>query len=134
MKVPLLTATVAATAIGYAAPAPADPMPGPVPFMEHDGTYVVGKDVRPGLYLTRGATGGGVCTWLRLAGSGDDPVVVERGESTDAQYAQIAPTDQAFETHGCQSWVIGTHTAAPIAPPGRTCIYPLTGCVDPNAR
>lgn len=137
MQVTLLIAAAATTAaIGYAAPAAADPVPGPRPFMDHDGTYLVGKDIRPGLYLTWGATGGGVCSWLRLSavGSGDVSNIVERGASSDAQYAEIAPTDQAFETHGCQPWVIGTHTAAPIAPPGRTCIYPLTGCVDPDER
>jgi hypothetical protein len=134
MKATLLTAATITAAIGCAAPATAFP-PYPSPFMEHDGTYVVGKDVRPGLYLTLGATGGGTCSWLRLSsvGSRDVSDHIDRGESSDAQYVQIAPTDTAFETHGCQTWSMGSRPATPIAPPGPTCIYPLTGCVDPSA-
>jgi len=121
-------------AIGCATPATAFP-PYPDPFMEHDGTYVIGKDIRPGLYLTSGATGAGTCSWLRLSTAGSQQVsnVIDRGESNDAQYVLIPPTDTAFETHGCQTWRIGTRPATQIAPPGRTCIYPLTGCVDPHA-
>jgi hypothetical protein len=134
MKATLLIATAVAAAIGCAAQATAFPS-NPVPFMEHDGTYLVGKDVAPGLYLTQGASEGDVCSWTRLSSiaSHDASHVIDRGESRDAQYAQIAATDAAFETHGCQAWRIGTRTATPIAPPGRTCIYPLTGCVDPWA-
>jgi hypothetical protein len=104
--------------------------------MEHDGTYVVGKDIRPGLYLTLGAGGGGMCSWSRLSsiGSGDASNVIDRGESSDAQYVLIAPTDTAFETHGCQTWTMGTRTATPIAPIPKTCIYPLTGCINPNPQ
>jgi hypothetical protein len=133
MKATSLIAAVAA-ALGCAAPATAFP-PYPVPFMEHDGTYQVGKDIRPGLYLTLGGFGSETCSWTRLASttSRDVSSVIDRGESRDAQYAQIAPTDAAFETHGCQAWRIGPRPATPIAPPGRTCIYPLTGCVDPSA-
>lgn len=135
MKATLLTAAAITAAIGCAASAAAFP-PYPVPFMEHDGTYLVGKDIRPGLYLTLGATGGATCSWSRLSsiGSHDVSNVLDRGESSDAQYALIAPTDTAFETHGCQAWKIGTRPAMPIAPPARTCIYALTGCVDPNAN
>ena len=134
MKVAVLVAAATAAAIGHAAPSAAAP-PYPVPFMEHDGTYLVGKDIRPGLYLTRGAAGGATCSWIRrsASGSGDASNVIDRGESSDAQYVLIEPTDQAFETHGCQEWAIGTRPATPIEPPGRTCIYPLTGCIDPDA-
>lgn len=133
MKATLLCAAAVATAIGCAAPATAFP-PQPVPFIEHDGTYVVDKDIRPGLYVTLGASGGDVCSWTRLVSISSHGVsnVIDHGEARDAQYAQIASTDEAFETHGCQAWRIGTRTATPIAPPGRTCIYPLTGCVDPS--
>lgn len=139
MKATLLIATAITGALAYAVPAEpavAEPIY-PVPFMEHDGTYRVGKDIRPGLYMTRGATPGGTCSWLRLSStdnSGDASAVIDSGESSDAQYAQIAPTDNAFETHGCQTWSVGSRPAAPIAPIPRTCIYPLTGCVDPNAQ
>jgi hypothetical protein len=123
----------ATTAIGFASPATAAPAH-PVPYIEHDGTYLIGKDVLPGLYLTLGPTGNGMRSWSRLSSIAGREVsnVVDRGETRDAQYVQIAPTDTAFETHGCQSWTTGTRPATPIAPPGRTCIYPLTGCVDPH--
>lgn len=134
MKATLLIVATATATIGYSAPAAAGPPAYPSPFMDHDGTYLVGTDIRPGLYLTPGATGGGNCSWIRrsASGSGDVSNVIDRGESSEAQYALIAPTDKAFETQGCQTWSIGTRPATPIEPPGRTCIYPLTGCQDPN--
>lgn len=136
VKAAVVIAAATAAAIGCAVPAEADPLVHPVPYIEHDGTYLVGKDIRPGLYLTLGAAGAGDCSWVRRSagGSGDASNVIERGESNDAQYALIEPTDNAFETHGCQAWRIGTRPATPIQPPGPTCIYPLTGCIDPNAR
>src|ERR1700682_3476092 len=101
MKAKLVIAAAIAAVIGCAAPAGsavAAPIY-PVPFMDHDGTYLVGKDIRPGLYMTLGATGGGMCSWSRLSsiGSGDASTIIDRGESSDAQYALIAPTDKAFE-------------------------------------
>jgi hypothetical protein len=135
MKTTLLIAAVLGAAIASPAPVSASPAR-PVPFMAHDGTYVVGKDIRPGLYLTRGGSGTGTCAWSRLSFIGNDhaPNVIDHGESRDAQYAQIAPTDAAFDTRGCQGWSIGTRPATPIAPVPKTCIYPLTGCVDPNEQ
>lgn len=135
MKATLLIAAAVTAAIGCPAPAAAFPLY-PLPFMEHDGTYLVGKDIRPGLYLTWGTSGGGMCSWSRLLsiGSGDASNVIDRGESSDAQYVLIAPTDTAFETHGCQTWSMGTRPATPIAPIPKTCIYPLTGCINPNPQ
>jgi hypothetical protein len=133
LKATSRVAAAVAAAIVCAAPVEALP-PRPVPFIEQDGTYQVGVDIRPGLYMTTGAAGSDVCSWLRLSSAGGREAsnVIERGESSGAQYALIAPTDAAFETHGCRAWSIGSRAATPIAPPGRTCIYPLTGCVDPQ--
>jgi hypothetical protein len=133
LKATSSVAAAVAAAIACAAPVEALP-PQPVPFIEQDGTYQVGVDIRPGLYMTTGAAGSHVCSWLRLSSAGgrQAPNVIEHGESSGAQYALIAPTDAAFETHGCRAWSIGSRAATPIAPPGRTCIYPLTGCVDPQ--
>ena len=80
MKATLLIAAAAAAAIACPAPATAFP-PYPVPFIDHDGTYVVGKDIRPGLYLTQGTSGGGMCSWSRLSsdGSTDASNVIDRG-------------------------------------------------------
>jgi hypothetical protein len=131
----VVATVLASSTIGYGcARGAADPPSYPSLFMDHDGTYLVGTDIRPGLYLSQGASGAGNCSWTRLSsgGSGDVSNVVAQGDSRGAQYALIAPTDKAFETHGCQMWSIGTRPATPIEPPGRTCIYPLTGCQDPN--
>jgi hypothetical protein len=135
MKATLLVAVAITAAIGCPATATAFPLY-PTTFMEYDGTYMVGKDIRPGLYSTRGTSGGGVCSWSRLSsiGSGDGSNVIDRGESSDARYALIAASDMAFETHGCQTWSMGSRPATPIAPIPKTCIYPLTGCVNPNPQ
>jgi hypothetical protein len=137
MKPALLIATAIAAAIGCAVPAGnAVAAPShPVPFMENDGTYIVGKDIRPGLYMTLGARGDGMCSWLRLSSisGGDASSIIDRGGSSDAQYALISPSDKAFETHGCQTWSKGSRPATPISPIPRTCTYPLTGCQDPDA-
>jgi hypothetical protein len=119
MKATALISVIPMAAIGFAAPAASSP----TFYIEHDGTYVVGRDIEPGLYFTPGSVGGRVCSWSR----GSD-----RGESSDAQYVLIAPTDKEFRTDGCQPWTTETRPATPITPPGRTCIYPLTGCVDVN--
>jgi hypothetical protein len=133
MKAILLIATATTAAIGYGAPA-GYAVPEPSHYMEHDGTYLVGRDIAPGLYLTWGATGGGMCSWSRLSSIGGDDAssIIDRGESSDAQYALIAPTDKAFETHGCQTWSTGPRPATPKGPVPRGCIYPLTGCIDPG--
>jgi hypothetical protein len=138
MKARQLIAAAAMVAIGCIAPAgraTAAPIY-PVPFMQHDGTYLVGTEIKPGLYLTLGGAGGGTCSWSRLSsvGSGDATNTIDHGESPDAQYAVVAPTDKAFETHGCQAWSIKTRPATPIDPVPKTCIYPLTGCQDPEAQ
>lgn len=119
MKATLLIPVIPLVAIGVAAPAVASP----TFYMERDGTYVVGSDIQPGLYFTPGSVAGRVCSWSR----GTD-----RGESSDAQYVLITPTDKEFRTNGCQPWTTETRPANAITPPGRTCIYPLTGCVDVN--
>lgn len=136
-KATLLIATAITAAIGFAVPAGkavAEPFP-PLPVMEDDGTYIVGKDIPPGLYMTLGARGDGMCSWLRLSSIGSDDAsgVIDRGASIEAQYALISPTDKAFETHGCQTWSKGSRPATPITPIPRTCTYPLTGCQDPDA-
>src|ERR1700691_5890522 len=78
-----LIAAVALVTIWYAAPVAADPPMYPSPFMDHDGTYLVGTDIRPGLYLTAGARGSGNCSWMRQSagGGGDVSNIIHRGGS-----------------------------------------------------
>lgn len=128
MKATLLIAAAVTAAYGCASPAAADEPKYPNTFMEQDGIYLVGTDIRPGLYLTMGGVDAGNCSWTRTTASGTS----DHGGSSEAQYILIAPTDKKFETNGCGAWAIRTRVATPIAPPGRTCIYPLTGCIDPQ--
>lgn len=128
----LLTGVVIA-AVMWARPGAASPGR-PVPFMDHDGVYRVGQDITPGLYLTAGASNTGPCSWSRLSSAAAEGTanVIAHGEAVGAQYVLVAATDIAFESRGCQTWSIGTRPATPIAPVPKTCIYPLTGCNDPN--
>jgi hypothetical protein len=131
MKVSLLIAAAVTAATGCPATASALPPP---PYMDHDGTYLVGTDIPPGLYMSGGASGSGMCRWSRLSstGSGVASNIIDHGESSDAQYVAIAATDKAFESQGCQSWTHTARRATPISPAPRICIYPLTGCHDPH--
>lgn len=72
-----------------------------------DGTYVVGKDIRPGTYRTDGPQGGLVpnCYWARLSStSGDLRDIIANGNTKGQTTVTIAPTDKAFTTTGCNRW------------------------------
>jgi hypothetical protein len=65
-----------------------------------DGTYVVGKEVPPGIYKTAGGDG---CYWARLS-SFTTSDIVDNGNITGPTTIQIAPTDKAFEISGGCTW------------------------------
>lgn len=79
-------------------------------------TYVVGTDIEPGTYTTRGAGGGDpnlVCTWIRLRGlAGRDVDVIDSGSSQGPMTVTILATDKGFVTGGCAGW------AGPVTSPG----------------
>jgi hypothetical protein len=108
------SATIGALcAIGGLAAAPADAQPGAS--IPGDGTYVVGSDIGPGVYVSA-ATGNG-CYWERLSGlSGTFNDIIANGSSAGQQYVQIAPSDVAFSTQGCSKWKLAGG-AAPVAAP-----------------
>jgi len=81
-----------------------------------DGTYVVGKDIQPGTYVTTVPSNSKSCFWERdrtLAATANG--VIEN----DSLYAGahglvvIAPTDKAFGTAGCGTWRPATNPATP---------------------
>ncbi|GAA2013319.1 hypothetical protein GCM10009839_05020 [Catenulispora yoronensis] len=110
-----VTATVTVTAsttaqpaapvtVTTTAPAPSSAAPAGV----GDGTYVVGTDIKAGLYKTTGPSDSSFpnCYWERerdLDGglnsiiANDNP----KGQTT----VKIASTDKAFKTSGCSDWV-----------------------------
>lgn len=109
-----------AVSAGVAAADP-EPSPSPAPAaaaklaMDHDGTYLVGKDIAPGTYSSAGPVGNGTCYWKRLGNP--DGNLIDNALSKKPQVVQIEATDKAFKTSGCQPWQ-NTGGAPPPDVPG----------------
>lgn len=85
--------------------------------MDHDGTYVVGKDIEPGTYASPGPTEGDRCYWKRVGGDGG-ATILDNALSSKPQLVRIEPTDSAFKTSGCQPWqAANDQMPSPDAPP-----------------
>ncbi len=84
----------------FPAEAGAPPPPGPL-VMDHDGTFVVGTEIQPGVYTSAGPRPDGTCYWRRI---GADKTTVDNALSKQPQTVQIEATDLAFKTNGCQPW------------------------------
>jgi len=70
------------------------------------GTYVVGAEIKPGYYKTKGPNGDRICYWARLNNlSGGLNSINDNGIAEGPTTIQILRTDKAFETRGCQPWV-----------------------------
>jgi hypothetical protein len=87
-------------------PAPATTPPAAPPATSFgDGTFAVGKDVAPGLYVAPGAPSGGTasCTWTRRGGGN-----ASLGTWTGKGHAvvQILPSDASIQTTGCNGFTI----------------------------
>jgi hypothetical protein len=95
---PTVTVTAAAAAATSAAPAGIG-----------DGTYVVGTDIKPGLYKTSGPADTGAlanCYWERdrdLSGGMDS--IIANDNASGPTTVQISASDKAFKTSGCAPWV-----------------------------
>lgn len=89
-----------------AMPTTAAGTPPPLTSLDHDGVYVVGKDILPGTYATAGPTGKNRCYWRRM--NALDPNVpgnvIDSSMSAKPQVVLIDPNDRAFKTSGCQPW------------------------------
>ena len=112
------TATRAADATAVVQPTatPGPPVPQPVRTkpveksppvgvaMLADGTYLVGKHIKPGTYSSPGADTGR-CYWARLRDtSGEMRAVIAASYRTGRQIVTIRKGDRAFVTDGCGPW------------------------------
>ena len=67
-----------------------------------DGTHIVGKDVSPGTYRSKGKSG---CYFARLSGFSGSLGDIIANEVTDAPaIVTISPTDKGFMSRGCGTW------------------------------
>lgn len=67
-----------------------------------DGTYLVGVDVKPGIYR---ASGGSSCVWKRLKGLGGElGDVLGMDAGVTKPMVEIKATDRAFHTERCGTW------------------------------
>lgn len=71
-----------------------------------DGTYIVGVDVAPGTYRSKGADDvNGVCYWARLDSTlGDTDSIIANDGGKGAQVVTVKKTDKAFTSRGCAEW------------------------------
>jgi hypothetical protein len=68
-----------------------------------NGTFVVGKDIKPGTYRTRHDSDG--CYFARLKGFGGTVEDIIANENTDARaVVTIAATDKGFQSENCDQW------------------------------
>jgi hypothetical protein len=67
-----------------------------------EGTYMVGKDIKPGRYRSNGSD---TCYWARLKGvSGETDDIIANSISPGPQVVVIKRSDVAFMTSGCGRW------------------------------
>ena len=69
-----------------------------------DGTWIVGSDIAPGLYVAPGIIDE-YCSWERLSGFGgtfDEIIAIEFDYGR--KLVEIASTDAAFKSDGCGLW------------------------------
>ncbi|MEY9908368.1 hypothetical protein ABIA35_004601 [Catenulispora sp. MAP12-49] len=101
---PAVTTTATAT-VTVTAAAPTSAAPSGI----GDGTYVVGTDIKPGLYKTSGPADSGAlanCYWERdrdLSGGMDS--IIANDNASGPTTVQISAGDKAFKTDGCAPWV-----------------------------
>jgi hypothetical protein len=72
-----------------------------------DGVFIVGEDIQPGRYRTTAANSGN-CYWARLADlDGDLDSIVANANTSGPTVVNIAKSDVAFESSGCNDWTKG---------------------------
>ncbi|WP_329218201.1 hypothetical protein OG352_18250 [Streptomyces sp. NBC_01485] len=112
---PAPTVTVTAAAKGAAptetAAKPATPTTEPADItaasaakISGDGEYLVGQDMEPGTYKTKGPTDGSMCYWERAKdSSGDFDSIITNGTPTGTGRVTVKK-GEVFKTQGCQDW------------------------------
>ena len=67
-----------------------------------DGTHLVGKEIRPGTYRTKGTSS---CYWARLKNfSGSLNAIAANNNASGPEVVTIARTDKGFESSRCGTW------------------------------
>ncbi|WP_050995521.1 hypothetical protein [Leptospirillum ferriphilum] len=67
-----------------------------------DGTFIVGKDIQPGTYRSRG---GDDCIWERLSGFGGTfSDVIASDTMSKNPIVTIEPIDKGFKSENCGIW------------------------------
>ena len=100
-----------AAAVPTSQPGTAVPQPKPVQKapaiatgMPTDGTYLIGRQLKPGVYTSPGADTGR-CYWARLRDtSGEVRAVIAASYKPGRQIVTIRRGDRAFVTDGCGPW------------------------------
>ncbi len=86
-------------------PPPTTDPPAPEPGFG-DGSFLVGRDIAPGLYRTDGT---GDCYWERLSDlSGNFDAILANDRTVGQVYVEMLPTDAGFSTEGCGRWLPAT--------------------------
>lgn len=87
---------------------PVEQAPGSLP---HDGTLIVGRDVKPGTYQAvtpaRDGAALGFCTWMRLRATDGEMSSIIAGSMAkegDSVVMTIEASDEAVKIAGCGSW------------------------------
>lgn len=81
----------------------ATPTPKPSFATFGDGTWQVGKDIKPGTYRTRQGSPG--CYWARLKGFGGSVGDILANDNTDdPAIVTISSSDKGFDSRGCGTW------------------------------
>jgi hypothetical protein len=82
----------------YAPPIDSDLLPG-------DGTWIVGKQIKPGLYRS---DAGPLCYWERLRAMTGETVdiIANGGFRKGPTYVEVKAGDFAFGSQGCREWVM----------------------------
>lgn len=72
-----------------------------------NGKYIVGEDIAPGTYKSKGPGGGiPICSYQRLKGlSGAFEDIIATENIQGPAVVTIKPTDKGFFSQGCQTWV-----------------------------
>ena len=66
------------------------------------GTYIVGTDVAPGTFVSKG---GGSCYWARLRSfTGGLEAIVANANPRGRAIVSIARSDRGFQSNGCGTW------------------------------
>lgn len=81
---------------------PVEHAPPVADFVPGDGTWLIGKEIKRGMYTSEG---GPTCYWARLSDlSGEIEGVVANSFKPGPQKVAFGPKDVAFESAGCGLW------------------------------